>query len=719
MDNAGTASALLDRVCANLEADLARRRVLRLGETTADGSAIACASFKEQLRLLKDVASCRHGTWRRYLAARALAAPGSAEAQAQAACDAKQAMVESSARARLARQQQRRRDAAAAAVAVGPGGAAAQPPAWEERCAAGGDFVVLVHHSYARRLQVACGGAVRHEQGGGVGRGLTRERAGYLPVVGAASPAALSPVARMQVSAAFRCPNRATSLGAALAAIGAALGVATGGGDEQEQQQQQQLLRIDAWPAGIALGEAAAAALGAAPRLELTRSASKATTVLHLVQLSGGEGGEGGDPQQGGEGAEGEGGGSGTLFAWGLMSGAEALTLAAAFNHHAAREARVVAAHPTSGLDPAGAPPCAAPVSRAFFKMSQLVEQHLAAPGSFGDGWWREACARGGGGGGGGSGSGGGSSGLDLGAAPGGWTQALRGGCGVAGGASVQRCLGIDRGALASRVVALGGVTHARLDFTTAEGAAAIAAAAPFSAIVCDANIDTDEIVGVLSACLLAAARAAGHRCASALLCDPCAFVVTLKFGIRMVGAWEARLQRHLAAVVARLQPQLRELVGARPGEPDVEFVVVHLMANSPIERTILAKLCGGTAGATNPNPKLCGGTAGATGGATGGAQQEGEREEEEEEEEGGGDGGEQQGGRFAELSQYLADGLVTQEEFDEEVAKLGTGDGTAAPAEASQTDFLNAALLSAVKNTDFLNAAGAQGGGGGADECS
>ena len=278
-------------------------------------------------------------------------------------------------------------------------------------------------------------------------------------------------------------------------------------------------------------------------------------------------------------------------------------------------------------------------------------------------------------------------------------------------------------GALASRVVALGGVTHARLDFTTAEGAAAIAAAAPFSAIVCDANIDTDEIVGVLAACLLAAARVAGHGCASALLCDPCAFVVTLKFGIRMVGAWEARLQRHLAAVVARLQPQLRELVGARPGEPDVEFVVVHLMANSPIERTILAKLCGGTAGAAGGT--ACNPAGGATSGATGGAQQEGEGEEEEEveeeEEEGGGGGGHRQGGRFAELAQYLADGLVTQEEFDEEVAKLGTdGDGTAAPAEASQTDFLNAALLSAVQNTDFL--ARAQDGAGlrrsGADEC-
>ena len=87
---------------------------------------------------------------------------------------------------------------------------------------------------------------------------------------------------------------------------------------------------------------------------------------------------------------------------------------------------------------------------------------------------------------------------------------------------------------MAARVLRLGGVTHVPLDFTGLEAAHAIAAAGPFSCVVCDANrvnppgCDDDgleTIVTILS-------RAAEIRgCAvHQLLTSPCCLVLTLKF---------------------------------------------------------------------------------------------------------------------------------------------------------------------------------------------
>jgi 23S rRNA U2552 (ribose-2'-O)-methylase RlmE/FtsJ len=216
------------------------------------------------------------------------------------------------------------------------------------------------------------------------------------------------------------------------------------------------------------------------------------------------------------------------------------------------------------GVDGAAAGVSDSPVSRAFWKMHQTIEEHLQAPQSFGSGWWAQCCDDG--------------SGLDLGASPGGWTQALcgggsgrltagnedkadqagkdGGGGGGDGARSMARVLAIDKGTVAERVLDLGGVTHAALDFRTPEAADAIAASAPYSCIVCDANIDADIIVGVISDTLLAAARAMVTPAATAagaaadaaakgaaegagsavargrLFRNPCVFVLTLKFPV-------------------------------------------------------------------------------------------------------------------------------------------------------------------------------------------
>ena len=84
-----------------------------------------------------------------------------------------------------------------------------------------------------------------------------------------------------------------------------------------------------------------------------------------------------------------------------------------------------------TGLDLDPATPPTAPVSRAFFKMHELLQTDAFGMRE------RRGCP----------------TGLDLGAAPGGWTQALR----LSGAA--LRVLAVDPGRVAKRVMDLG-VTH-------------------------------------------------------------------------------------------------------------------------------------------------------------------------------------------------------------------------------------------------------------------
>ena len=165
--------------------------------------------------------------------------------------------------------------------------------------------------------------------------------------------------------------------------------------------------------------------------------------------------------------------------------------------------------------------------------------------------------------------------GLDLGSSPGGWTQALRGGgpgtLSSSGLAATSRCLSLDKGPMAAHVLRLGGVTHVPLDFTSLEAAHAIAAAAPFSCVVCDANrvnppgCDDDgleTIVTILS-------RAAEIRgCAvHQLLTSPCCLVLTLKFAYKSASSVARNMALFLEGDAAAgregVQAKLRRLAGA------------------------------------------------------------------------------------------------------------------------------------------------------------
>ena len=453
---------------------------------------------------------------------------------------------------------------------------------------ASADYCVLVHHAYVGRVQRALGGSVA---------GNLEPSHLYDAIIGSCSPASLMAMGRKEISRALFVPHAATTFDEAIAAICSALpGVAAlaTAADPAATLSRLPLLRIDTVPkAGFGdatsaamLAAAAAGGGGGGDALELTRSASKAVLVVNLVRVTDAD------------------------FRWGIVDARAAQAFGQQLNHHAAKEAQVQSMEednePVHGAVTGAVTGAVinAPVSRAFWKLQQLIVEHLAAPGSFGQQhgkWWDAVVAARG-------------CGLDLGSSPGGWTQALRGGgpgtLSPSGLAATPRCLSFDKGPMASRVLRLGGVTHAALDFTCLEAAQAIATAGPFSCVVCDANAfnppgcvedGLETIISILSHA--AAARGCGVQ---ELLTSPCCFVLTLKFAYKS----ESSVGRNLALflkggdatgcdVAGRegvqpklgVQAKLRRLAGLAEGDADIDYFVTHLMANGEAERTLCANI--------------------------------------------------------------------------------------------------------------------------------
>lgn len=428
-----------------------------------------------------------------------------------------------------------------------------------------GNFVVLVQNQYIARVFADLGG----ELGGDLeeGKSSRKQHAVYEALIDARSPATLPAVARARISKALRVPWVVSSLEEAVAAAREELCKFCA---EKNQGESQTLLRIDCIPQG--LGDAVAAALvPKAPHsgTTLTRSASKATLCAAFVRVNR------------------------SVFRWGFCSGADAENLSSLLNHNAVCPViPVKSAKNSEKVDPL----LDAPVSRAYWKMAEIINRHV--------GWWATTeCSRHE------LGTTTRRQGLDLGSSPGGWTQALRGGGGgdnarvVQGGgsyslgvASCSHVLSIDPGKMSERVLKLGGVQHAAVNFTSDAAARAIAAAAPFSAIVCDANVDPPSLLPMVRDTLRAAAMAlpphpaaeAADDGVSRLLCHPhCLLVLTLKFPYKTVSS----VERNLALLQRTLPAHLREIAGLV--DENVPYKVVHLYANSPCERTLIADVGG------------------------------------------------------------------------------------------------------------------------------
>jgi len=111
----------------------------------------------------------------------------------------------------------------------------------------------------------------------------------------------------------------------------------------------------------------------------------------------------------------------------------------------------------------------------------------------------------------------------------------------------MAKVLGIDKGLIATRVRELGGVSHACMDFTTPEAAAAIAAAGPLACIVCDANVHAHDIMSLVLETLTSAVRAGGWAEGEGpgRLLSPsgCFLVVTLKFPYKRGSSIAKRLE--------------------------------------------------------------------------------------------------------------------------------------------------------------------------------
>lgn len=221
----------------------------------------------------------------------------------------------------------------------------------------------------------------------------------------------------------------------------------------------------------------------------------------------------------------------------------------------------------------------AAPVSRAYYKLHQVWQEHRFFHWTNGNGdnyssndnnnnrececWWR------------------GKAGLDVGAAPGGWTQVL------VHCAGLSHVTAVDAGRLADRVARLPQVVHVPatleqlgcrlLPATAADGDGG--AVAPYSVLVCDASVRWDTLLDLLLPLVK-----------SVSWTQPALAVVTLKLPFKRTRS----IRRHVRYIEERVPGYLKELTALMyPDSGDGDAVptrhyLVHLMANTEQERTLI-----------------------------------------------------------------------------------------------------------------------------------
>jgi len=207
------------------------------------------------------------------------------------------------------------------------------------------------------------------------------------------------------------------------------------------------------------------------------------------------------------------------------------------------------------------------PTSRAFYKLQQVFDKYFTqsifsakVDGTAG-------------------------AGLDLGASPGGWTQVLfRNG--------LRPVVSVDPGLLAPRVQQLEGVHHIKGDFNGDDAVRGIADNAPYTAIVCDANIShgCDKKIMEMIDKVVSELEKEGDEVP--LLTLPAVAVLTLKFAYKT----EKSMKKNYASAKKMIPGLLMSIVDAQcrasTSSRDhiaCRYTFVHLHANSDSERTVLA----------------------------------------------------------------------------------------------------------------------------------
>lgn len=236
---------------------------------------------------------------------------------------------------------------------------------------------------------------------------------------------------------------------------------------------------------------------------------------------------------------------------WGVLD--RTTHTAVSLNHDAAQEVRVESTHPNSGMDLSSSSmiPVHVPVSRAYYKLTQAWDEILSKQNLL------ASC---------------GTFGLDIGSAPGGWTQVLSQHIGL------SRVLSVDPGCLANRVSSLEGVEHVFSDMASTQTAAAISGmGAQCSMLVCDASLDSHLVLDKIIALL--------EQLPMTMWPCPAVFVITLKLPYKT----KASIERNLSKVTQTVPSQLQRIAKLMyPTEVEIRYQIFHLMANSDSERTLV-----------------------------------------------------------------------------------------------------------------------------------
>ena len=217
------------------------------------------------------------------------------------------------------------------------------------------------------------------------------------------------------------------------------------------------------------------------------------------------------------------------------------------FNHEAADKIIVESVESNTGKDVKEYVDITAPLSRAYYKLDQVWHDYLET--------YQSLELQGG-------------KAIDLGACPGGWTQVLVHKMGL------RSVVAVDPGRPADRVLNLPQVTHVQSSIKSAS----IASYGPFMILVCDASDVWIEIMKQIADTVVGMA--------SWELPSVC--VITLKLPFKTLQS----VQRHVDMMAESIPSHLDDM--AKKMFPTVDrvevlFQIVHLMANSDSERTLIA----------------------------------------------------------------------------------------------------------------------------------
>ena len=345
-----------------------------------------------------------------------------------------------------------------------------------------------------------------------------------------ASLESLSPIVRQNVSATMELTHRITNA-TPIAEAGPILWSFLG---RSKFDCFKHVLRVDCFPKeeteAICLGLQKAAAGNTTDDVKpfdgvvaMTPSASKCTHILHILLDS-------------------------DVYWVGLVTSDSVVTK---LNDNAARQVIIEPTDPATGEDISPIANPEAPVSRAYYKLDQAWNEVLAPIFACTDRATRGAA-------------------VDLGAAPGGWTQVLLD--------HFPLVVAVDQGVLAKRVAAMEGVKQLVAELSSEAVAETLKEAAPLSILVCDASTDSNEILDKIITLL----QRLGKGCWSL----PCAWVVTLKLPYKTVGSLERNLGKVVKTIPRHLQAAAEHAFDRRVS---IKFKIAHLMANSDSERTIMA----------------------------------------------------------------------------------------------------------------------------------